>query len=83
MKPSKEKTPATAILAKEPKLKANFSRVAGAMIKSQQAGIVRFPLNPEENWGPKARAGTVLKRPAPDDNSEGNEPATKAAKEGE
>jgi tRNA (guanine26-N2/guanine27-N2)-dimethyltransferase len=79
VKPSKEKTPAVVILAKEPKLKANFSRVAGAMIKSQQQGVPRFPQNPEENWGPKPRAGTAIKRPAPDDATE-DAPTSKAAK---
>jgi tRNA (guanine26-N2/guanine27-N2)-dimethyltransferase len=29
--------------------------------KAQREGVTRFPNNPEENWGPKMRAG----RPVP------------------
>ena len=54
-------TPGEAILAKEPKLIANWTRVPSAQSKSQREGTPRFPQNPEENWGPKRRAGTTAK----------------------
>ena len=50
-------TPGSVILAKEPKLTANFSRAKGAFSKAKEEGVVRFPNNPEANWGPKMRAG--------------------------
>mmetsp|Transcript_12381 Transcript_12381/g.40751 ORF Transcript_12381/g.40751 Transcript_12381/m.40751 type:complete len:565 (-) Transcript_12381:377-2071(-) len=52
-----EKTPGQAILAKEPKLQANFCRAAGSTSKAKEEGIARFPVNPEDHWGPKSRAG--------------------------
>ena len=52
-------TPGEAILAKEPKIIANWTRVPNAQSKSQREGTPRFPVNPEENWGPKRRAGTA------------------------
>ena len=52
-----EDTPGKAILSKEPKTIANFTRVPGAMSKAQKEGVARFPQNPTENWGPKRRAG--------------------------
>lgn len=42
------------ILSKEPVLQANFSRPTTAQRKVR---MKRFPPNPEENWGPKKRAG--------------------------
>lgn len=41
------------ILAKEPKFEANFSFRKSAVEKER---ALRFPQNPEPNWGPKARA---------------------------
>ena len=40
VKASKEKTAGAAILAKEPKLKANFSRCESALIKSQVCATI-------------------------------------------
>jgi hypothetical protein len=43
--------------------------------------VPRYPNNPEENWGPKARAGAPLKRkaePAPEEG-EGGEGAAQGA----
>ena len=54
------KTPGEAILAKEPKVIANWTRVNGAFTKAQRDGVTRYPNNPSENWGPKARAGRAL-----------------------
>eukprot|EP00250_Pteridium_aquilinum_P009520 c18724_g1_i1 orf=63-1832(+) len=46
------------ILSKEPILQANFARVTKA---ERKAPTKRFPPNPEENWGPKTRAGRKVK----------------------
>ena len=54
------KTPGEAILAKEPSVVANWTRVNGAFTKAQRDGVTRYPNNPSENWGPKARAGRHL-----------------------
>ena len=43
-----------AIMAKEPVIAVDFSLHEGAALK---VGVIRFPPNPEPNWGPKARAG--------------------------
>ena len=53
------KSYAARLLAKEPKLEANFSRAQGAVSKSQAAGVARFVQNPAY-WGPKSRHGTRL-----------------------
>ena len=54
------KTPGEAILAKEPKVIANWTRVNGAFTKAQRDGVTRYPNNPSENWGPNARAWRAL-----------------------
>eukprot|EP00897_Mesotaenium_endlicherianum_P008110 jgi/Mesen1/7327/ME000376S06488 len=46
-----------ALLAKEPALKANFTRASGAVSRAQATGVARFLPNPEQYWGPKPRAG--------------------------
>lgn len=53
-------TPGNRILAKEPTLEADFARARGAFSKAKEDGLVRFPGNPEANWGPKMRHGRVL-----------------------
>ena len=60
MKAIPEKTPGVAILAKEPELTANWTRVNGAFTKAQRDGVTRFPVNPTANWGPKMRAGRPM-----------------------
>lgn len=47
------------LLAKEPKLEADFSRAPGSVPKSQAAGVARFVQNPAY-WGPKSRHGSRL-----------------------
>ena len=49
-----------AILGKAPKVAANWTRANGAFTKAQREGVTRYPNNPSENWGPKARAGRRL-----------------------
>lgn len=49
-----EDSPAAKILAKAPKLKANFS-LPPALLGTKKK-VKRFPPNPEAFWGPKARA---------------------------
>ncbi|EFJ10436.1 hypothetical protein SELMODRAFT_153186 [Selaginella moellendorffii] len=61
VKAQKEETPGTIILSKEAKLQADFSRARGAQSKAQMKGVARFLPNPEENWGPKVRAGRHIK----------------------
>lgn len=60
VKEQKEKTPGGVILEKEPAVVANWTRVNGAFTKAQREGVTRFPNNPEENWGPKMRAGRPM-----------------------
>ncbi|XP_057820427.1 tRNA (guanine(26)-N(2))-dimethyltransferase 2 isoform X2 [Cryptomeria japonica] len=45
------------ILAKEPTLKANFTRAQFALSHAQCKKVPRFLPNPENYWGPKPRAG--------------------------
>lgn len=49
-----QETPYARILAKEPKFEANFS--ARRIAAHEKPKALRFPKNPEPNWGPKARA---------------------------
>ncbi|RQM11430.1 hypothetical protein DD237_003960 [Peronospora effusa] len=49
-----QETPGSRILAKEPKFDANFSSKRPGPNEKPKA--LRYPLNPEPNWGPKARA---------------------------
>lgn len=53
-------TPGNRILTKPPQLEADFSRARGAFSKAKEDGVVRFPGNPEANWGPKMRHGRTL-----------------------
>jgi tRNA (guanine26-N2/guanine27-N2)-dimethyltransferase len=53
------------ILAQPPALEANFSRARGAFSRAQEERVVRFPTNPEANWGPKQRAGRPMLDAAP------------------
>jgi tRNA (guanine26-N2/guanine27-N2)-dimethyltransferase len=46
---------ASKILAIEPSIEADFSIPKG-MITAKSEGVARFPMNPEPNWGPKAKA---------------------------
>ncbi|KAI9905589.1 hypothetical protein PsorP6_014229 [Peronosclerospora sorghi] len=62
-------TPGSRILAKEPKFEANFA--AKRPGPNDRPKALRFPLNPEPNWGPKARA--VGKRAASGDPAETND----------
>ncbi|KAK3269850.1 hypothetical protein CYMTET_21726, partial [Cymbomonas tetramitiformis] len=48
----------------EPVTKASWTRQFKALSKARMEGVARFPMNPEENWGPKARAGNGTKRSA-------------------
>lgn len=50
-------SPGGTILAKEPELKANWSRARGAISNAKEKRIARFVPNPVENWGPMSRAG--------------------------
>ena len=49
-----DNAPGTAILAKKPTLEVNWSKPKALMVPKTKA--TRFPHNPEEFWGPKARA---------------------------
>ncbi|KAL4086787.1 hypothetical protein PRIC1_013847 [Phytophthora ramorum] len=64
-----QETPGSRILATEPKFEANFSSKRPGSNEKPKA--LRFPLNPEPNWGPKARAvGNRADSAAPDEKSE-------------
>lgn len=43
------------ILSKEPVTEVDFTRSAAAASASRMSKAVRFPLNPEANWGPKRK----------------------------
>ena len=49
------------LLAKEPELKANFSRAQGAGSNAKANKVARFLPNPEANWGPKPKHGRAVK----------------------
>ncbi len=49
------------LLAKEPELKANFSRAQGAASNAKANKVARFLPNPEANWGPKPKHGRPVK----------------------
>uniref|UniRef100_K3WLD8 tRNA (guanine(26)-N(2))-dimethyltransferase n=1 Tax=Globisporangium ultimum (strain ATCC 200006 / CBS 805.95 / DAOM BR144) TaxID=431595 RepID=K3WLD8_GLOUD len=67
-----ENTPGMRILAKEPKFEANFSSRRPAHEKEK---ALRFPHNPEPNWGPKARAvGNKAAAPAQNGSAQGEQP---------
>ncbi|CEG35452.1 -dimethylguanosine trna methyltransferase [Plasmopara halstedii] len=53
-KRDREETPGSRILIKAPKFEANFSSKRPE--PKDKVKALRFPLNPEPNWGPKARA---------------------------
>ncbi|TMW57134.1 hypothetical protein Poli38472_003059 [Pythium oligandrum] len=80
-----QETPGSRILAKEPQLEANFSSKRPSVHEKPKA--LRFPQNPEPNWGPKARAvGNKVKSAAlvEDANAdESVEPEAKKAKTAE
>lgn len=44
-----------AILSKEQTIEVDFTRSASAASVSRVSKAIRFPLNPEANWGPKRR----------------------------
>ncbi|XP_042472755.1 probable tRNA (guanine(26)-N(2))-dimethyltransferase 1 [Zingiber officinale] len=50
----------TVILAKEPKLQANFARAAASLSKAKVKKEVRYLPNPERHWGPKVKAGRQI-----------------------
>lgn len=56
IKAQPDETIGSIILSKEPVLQANFTRAAKRKERTK-----RFPLNPEDNWGPKSRAGRRVK----------------------
>lgn len=64
------------LLAKEPELKANFSRAQGAASNAKANKVARFLPNPEANWGPRPKHGRPVKasdstsslRPLPSDH---------------
>lgn len=72
-----EKSPGTMILEKEPTLKADFSTPKGVSLVKPKA--CRYPQNPEDNWGPKARARTTHV-PKNQEGEADSEPPTKQAK---
>ena len=49
------------LLAKQPELKANFSRAQGASSNAKANKVARFLPNPEANWGPKPKHGRAVK----------------------
>jgi len=68
-KTKKNNTTAAQILEKEPTHEINFSRPKGLNNGGQKPKAVRYPMNPEPNWGPKAMA--KAKRGAGDDGTDG------------
>ena len=49
------------LLAKQPELKANFSRAQGAGSNAKANKVARFLPNPEANWGPRPKHGRAVK----------------------
>jgi len=52
----KERTAAEHLLSKEAELEANFEVLPSATPRSKILKLTRFQINPEADWGPKARA---------------------------
>lgn len=52
---------AAKILARPAAVKANFTRVLGAISASKQAKQARFLPNPEPNWGPRPKHGRPVR----------------------
>eukprot|EP00615_Pteridomonas_danica_P000021 CAMPEP_0114354728 /NCGR_PEP_ID=MMETSP0101-20121206/19699_1 /TAXON_ID=38822 ORGANISM="Pteridomonas danica, Strain PT" /NCGR_SAMPLE_ID=MMETSP0101 /ASSEMBLY_ACC=CAM_ASM_000211 /LENGTH=563 /DNA_ID=CAMNT_0001496345 /DNA_START=19 /DNA_END=1710 /DNA_ORIENTATION=- len=72
-----EKSPGTLILDTAPAFEADFSQPKGVSLAKPKA--CRFPMNPEDNWGPKSRARS--KKPAAASEEEtSEEPAVKQAR---
>ena len=68
-KQPKEGSAAAKIIAVEPSIEVDFT-IPASILKN--SNISRFPLNPERNWGPKAKASGNRKRKAtgkPDEES--------------
>ncbi|XP_022239516.1 tRNA (guanine(26)-N(2))-dimethyltransferase-like isoform X5 [Limulus polyphemus] len=55
-----EGSPAKVILSKEPSIKVSFKVRHDANPISRQQSLLRFQVNPEPHWGPKARAKASL-----------------------
>ena len=51
----KDKSPARALLQKEPSIEASFEILPEAIPNSKLKKLTRYPINPEADWGPKAR----------------------------
>jgi tRNA (guanine26-N2/guanine27-N2)-dimethyltransferase len=68
IKPPLAGSVAAKILAIEPSIEADFS-IPNGMITAKADGVARFPMNPEPNWGPKAKA-SGNKRKAEDSGKE-------------
>lgn len=69
-------SPGERIMAKEPTIKADFTIVPGTDLSSTATGVAKFLPNPEENWGPKARAGA--KRSGAEEAAHTQRPHTRA-----
>ena len=54
-------SPAARILGAPSSVKANFTRVLGAISASKQAKQARFLPNPEPNWGPRPKHGRPVR----------------------
>lgn len=61
MKSRPQGEPGTIILAKEPNLLVKFYQAASNHGKARAKKTARFMPNPERNWGPKLRAGRLIK----------------------
>ena len=53
---SVERSPAHALLSKEPVTDANFEILLEATPHSKILRLTRYPINPEVDWGPKSKA---------------------------
>ncbi|DAZ98251.1 TPA: hypothetical protein N0F65_008936 [Lagenidium giganteum] len=74
-----QETPGSRILAKEPKIEADFTSRRPAAHEKTKA--LRFPHNPEPNWGPKPRAvGNKATADATNDAPDAKKAKTEEAK---
>lgn len=51
----KDNSPSKILLSREAELNASFEVIPEAIPKSKSLKLARFPINPEADWGPKAR----------------------------
>jgi tRNA (guanine26-N2/guanine27-N2)-dimethyltransferase len=69
-----------AILSKPIATKVDFTPVDSVIEKKAAQDVARYPPNPEENWGPKRKAGRLVSKTLKEGDNEGEEVPEKKSK---